>query len=147
MARQWKVRKIAPEKAAFQTVCSTLLYNEMKQQHCNITVAPYERGGGKSKPLWIFDSLAGFVKDHRVRFRLPEQMPVVDQLVNLRVAGKKKKKIVGDSPALADSLAMHRKWWTRTIPRDEPDEIPAIPTEEGRYAIRPVKYGLQCRSY
>jgi len=143
MAVRWQVDVICPEKAAFQVVCKRLLEEEMKRRledgrmQRMIRVVPYNRGA-KSKGTWILDSLVPIVRD-RMFHVLPEHGDVVEHLVGLNI---KNGLVLGESPGLADSIAMHREWWKGSVKRPKRDDD--IRDEDDRVVANlPVKYGLE----
>ena len=143
MAVRWDVQVIKPEHVAFQVTLKRFLEEEMKRRISDgrmdrmIRIEPYKRGA-KSKGTWILDSLAPFVAD-RVLHILPEHGDVVDHLVGLNIRNGV---VLGASPGLADSLAMHVDGWRGRIRRSRVDD--GIVDEDDRViANLPVKYGLE----
>jgi hypothetical protein len=103
-----------------------------------IRIDPYPRGA-KSKGTWILDSLTPYVADNRLHVR-PEHAAVIDHLTGLKIRNGA---VLGESPGLADSLAMHSKYWTRAIPRVAPaDDIRDEDDVRGPVHV-PTAYGLE----
>lgn len=144
MAAKWDVKLIAPEKAGFQVVLEDILREKMKERVSDgrlsrmIKIDPYVRGA-KSKGAWILDSLAGWVSGGHFHV-LPEHGDVIDHLVGLRIRNNV---VLGESPGLADSLAMHRKYWRGRIDRDVFDDGIRDEDDEPMVLNMPVKYGLE----
>lgn len=144
-AVRWKVHVISPEKVAFQVTLKRFLEEEMKRRIADgrmermIHIDPYPRGS-KSKGTWILDSLTPFVSKNMFHV-LPEHGAVVDHLVGLNIYNGR---VLGDSPGLADALAMQARFWSGKIKRPKRGDDGIVDEDDERaVANMPVKYGLE----
>jgi hypothetical protein len=144
MAVRWDVKLIAPEAAAMQVVLGPFLEEEIKRRLSDgrmsrrIKIVPYKRGS-KSKGTWLLDSLTPFTSNNQFHV-LPEHGDVIDHLVGLKIRNGV---VLGDSPGLADSLAMHREWWVSGITRPKHGDGIRDEDDERVVVNMPVKYGLE----
>ena len=145
MGVKWDARLLIPEAGAMQVWVGAWLKQEMMRRHIYIKIEPFTPGG-QSKGRRLLDRFHPFVADHQVYVLYPEHEEVVSHLVSLNISPDGT--IMGDSPALADTLPMHVDWWhyqeddqhySSTHIRDEEDDGYS---SSGNVEPMPVRYGL-----
>ena len=91
--------------------------------------------------------------NRQIHFLLPEHDAIVAELMELN-SSIRHGKLVGESPALADTLVMHTEFWSRkgrrrlnARLRELADEVaPEIDDYSEETQPKPVRYGLSCKT-
>lgn len=140
---KWKARVLRCETGSMQVWVEAWLVQEMQRRNVFIKTDPFNPTYA-NKGRRLLDGFHPFVADHRVYVLYPDHEPVVDHLVSLNIAPDGT--IMGDSPALADTLAMHVKYWEYEEDDNEPDPTHIRNEDPSSYPWssnnQPVRYGL-----
>jgi hypothetical protein len=144
LGEKWGAKVLRPEGGSMQVWVGYWLKQKMMERHLSFEIDPFTPNyANKGKRL--LDGFHPFVADHQVYVLYPQHEPLVDHLVSLNIAPDGT--ILGDSPALADTMAMHIKYWTWEE-LDEKDDPTHIRNEDPyasypwRTKNQPVRYGL-----
>lgn len=143
MGIKWNARVLRTEAGSMQVWVGAWLKQEMERRGIFIETDDFNPTYA-NKGRRLLDGFHPFVADHRIYVLYPEHEPVVDHLVTLNIGPDGT--ILGDSPALADTLAMHVKYWHYEDDDKEPGETD-IRTDDGsgypwKSNKKPVRYGL-----
>ena len=139
MAEKWRVHVIAPEANAYQNTFAFWMRQMMKDQNIHYRIDPYQPGVlSKGRRILGFQPYCA----NGQFYILPTHADVIRHMVGLRIV---ENQVMGESPGLADSLTMHRKYWKSDFKKRAPNDPFAIPEEDPREESklrRPVRYGL-----
>ena len=107
-AVKWNSDMLIPESGSMQVWVESWLKNYMVEKNRFFRVEPYKTRG-ITKGRRILDGFHPYVANHQVFVLYPEHEEFVSHMVNLNIAPDGT--VMGDSPALADTCAMHAEWW------------------------------------
>jgi len=108
MGAKWNADILIPESGSMQVWVESWLKNLMAERNQFFRVEPYSTRG-VTKGRRILDGFHPYVANHQVFVVYPEHEEFVDRLVGLNIAPDGT--VMGSSPALADTCAMHSEWW------------------------------------
>jgi len=108
MACKWDADVMIPESGSMQVWVEAWLKNLMTEKQRKFWVKPYKTGGVR-KGTRILDGFHPYVANHQVFVLYPEHEEFVSHMVGLNIAADGT--VMGSSPALADTCAMHAQWW------------------------------------
>jgi len=144
MGAKWNVDFLIVEKDAMQVWVEQWLIQEMRRRGEMFHVKPFQ-SRGQRKGFRILDRFQPYVAAHQFYVLQPEHEPVVSHLCNLNIGPDGK--VIGESPALADTFPMHVEYWYST---DEdrtlnPHAVWDQTGDSDRVDVRPIsrpRYGL-----
>jgi len=149
-ACKWNADIMIPESGSMQVWVESWLKNYMVEQERYFRVEPYSTRG-VTKGRRILDGFHPYVANHQVFVLYPEHEEFVAHMVGLNIAPDGT--VMGSSPALADTCAMHSIWWEpggRPKPqRDHDSVVDEDEFENARKRRRGngrVRYGLVRRT-
>ena len=142
MAEKWDVDIVIPEHVAMQVWVQAWLKQELVRRRRHFRIEPYKPGHMR-KGIRLLDRFHPFVEDHMF-YVLPEHGAFVNHMVSLNITPDGQ--VIGESPALADTMPMHAAWWTRGY-GENPDKE-RIKTEEDEVILDMTpRYNFTCSKY
>lgn len=150
MACKWNADIMIPESGSMQVWVEAWLNNLMIEKERKFRVVPYKTGGVR-KGFRILDGFHPYVANHQVFVLYPEHEEFVSHMVGLNIAADGT--VMGSSPALADTCAMHAQYWEPgSPPKSQRDRNSVVDEDEFENARRRrggnqhVRYGLMRRT-
>ena len=147
MAVKWNIDYYVPESVGYQQTYEFWFKQKKRElakyNKANFQVIPYKKGGHGtlSKSALIKKSIQPYWRSHSIILHETDHKEILEEMVglNIRTDGK----IMGDSPAIADCLAMQPRYWTTnySVAKDEGVDRPLIRDEEDEEELQSL-YGL-----
>jgi hypothetical protein len=149
MGAKWNADILITESGSMQVWVESWLKDLMTDKQEYFRLHPYHTRG-VTKGRRILDAFQPYVANHQVFVVYPEHEAFVDHMVSLNIAPDGT--VLGSSPALADTCAMHAEWWepgvsisdaglqTNVVDEDE------FENARRQYGAKRTRYGLMRRT-